>query len=247
MKVECLLLRTPIVKEPQAYTAKPTAPALVGIPGPVALAWQRGCAPGPALTGRRVTSPGMLLSDRDILKALDASSLLIEPLDRGQIQPASVDIRLGASFRRYLRSDATVIDSEAPQAQVTETFEVAPGDSLLLQPHELILGCSMERLRLPEGIAGILEGKSSLGRLGMFMHTNAGLIDPGFEGTITLNLLNVAALPIKIRPGMRIGQLCLFQLSSNAQRPYGSVGLNSHYQNQSVPTPSWGAEGVQAP
>jgi dCTP deaminase len=186
----------------------------------------------------------MLLSDRDIRRALDASDLLIEPLDRRQIQPSSVDVRLGSSFRRYLKSDATVIDSEAPQAQVTETFEVAAGDSLLLQPHELLLGCTMERVRLPKGIAGILEGKSSLGRLGIFMHTNAGLIDPGFEGTITLNLLNVAALPIKIRPGMRIGQLCFFQLSSDAQRPYGSVGLNSHYQNQLGPTPSWGAEGT---
>lgn len=180
----------------------------------------------------------MLLSDRDIRAQIDAGRLGIDPFDPSLVQPSSVDVRLDGLFRVFNNSRYTHIDPSQQQDELTTLVEVPSGKPFILHPGEFVLGSTVEICTLPEDLAGRLEGKSSLGRLGLLTHSTAGFIDPGFTGHITLELSNVANLPIVLWPGMKIGQLCLLNLSSPAEHPYGSKEAGSRYQGQRGPTPS---------
>lgn len=180
----------------------------------------------------------MLLSDRDIREALSSGRVRLDPLDEGMIQPSSIDVRLDRYFRLFDNHRYEVIDPAVEQAELTRFIEVPRGEAFILHPGEFVLGATFERVGLPEDIAARLEGKSSLGRLGLLTHSTAGFVDPGFTGHVTLELSNMATLPIKLWPGMKIGQLCFFRLSSAAEHPYGSAGTGSHYQGQRGPTAS---------
>lgn len=181
----------------------------------------------------------VLLSDRDLRKELDAGRLVIDPYDPAMLQPSSVDVRLDRFFRVFDNSKYTHIDPSIQQDELTSLVEKGEDDEpFVLHPGEFVLGSTYELVALPDDLAGRLEGKSSLGRLGLLTHSTAGFIDPGFSGHITLELSNVANLPITLWPGMKIGQLCLFQLTSAAEHPYGSAAAGSRYQGQRGPTPS---------
>ena len=180
----------------------------------------------------------MLLSDRDIRKEITAKRVVVEPFDEGMIQPSSVDVRLDRYFRVFENHKYSVIDPSVEQGELTREVEVGPKEYFILHPGEFVLASTYEVITLPDDIAGRLEGKSSLGRLGLLTHSTAGFIDPGFSGHITLELSNVANLPVKLFPGMKIGQLCLIKLSSPAEHPYGSALYGSRYQGQRGPTPS---------
>lgn len=180
----------------------------------------------------------MLLSDRDIRAEAEAGRVRLEPYEPAMIQPSSIDVRLDRFFRVFENHRYPHIDPAQEQAELTR--EVAPiGDEpFILHPGEFVLGSTYEMVSLPDDIAARLEGKSSLGRLGLLTHSTAGFIDPGFTGHVTLELSNVATLPIKLYPGMKIGQLCFFRLSSPSEHPYGSSASGSRYQGQRGPTPS---------
>lgn len=180
----------------------------------------------------------MLLSDRDISSVIDSGELGIEPFDPELIQPSSIDVRLDRFFRVFNNSKYTHIDPKINQDELTHLVEVDEDTAFVLHPGEFVLASTLEKFTLPANLAGRLEGKSSLGRLGLLTHSTAGFIDPGFSGYITLELSNVANLPIMLWPGMKVGQLALFQMSSPAQTPYGSGKLGSKYQGQRGPTPS---------
>ncbi|AUS78927.1 dCTP deaminase [Actinoalloteichus sp. AHMU CJ021] len=180
----------------------------------------------------------MLLSDRDLREEIGAGRLAIDPYDAELVQPSSVDVRLDRFFRVFDNSKYTHIDPSLQQDELTSLVETEGDDPFVLHPGEFVLGSTFETVSLPTDLAGRLEGKSSLGRLGLLTHSTAGFIDPGFSGHITLELSNVANLPITLWPGMKIGQLCLFRLSSAAENPYGSSAAGSRYQNQRGPTPS---------
>jgi len=180
----------------------------------------------------------VLLSDRDLRKELADGRLRIDPGDDAMVQPSSVDVRLDRFFRVFNNTRYTHIDPSRQQDDLTTLVESGDDEPFVLHPGEFVLGSTFERVRLPDDLAGRLEGKSSLGRLGLLTHSTAGFIDPGFEGHITLELSNVANLPITLWPGMKIGQLCLFRLSSAAEHPYGSTAAGSRYQGQRGPTPS---------
>lgn len=169
---------------------------------------------------------------------MSAGHLGIEPFDTALVQPSSVDVRLDRYFRVFNNSRYTHIDPAQQQDELTTLVEAEDGQPFVLHPGEFVLGSTLERCDLPNDLAGRLEGKSSLGRLGLLTHSTAGFIDPGFTGHITLELSNVANLPITLWPGMKIGQLCLFRLSSPAEHPYGSAAAGSKYQGQRGPTPS---------
>lgn len=180
----------------------------------------------------------MLLSDRDLRAEIDAGRVVLEPYESGMIQPSSVDVRLDRFFRTFENHRYPHIDPAIEQSDLTRLVEVDPADSFVLHPGEFVLASTYEVITLPDDIAGRLEGKSSLGRLGLLTHSTAGFIDPGFSGHVTLELSNVATLPILLYPGMKIGQLCLFRLSSAAEFPYGSQKYGSRYQGQRGPTQS---------
>ena len=180
----------------------------------------------------------MLLSDGDIKKELNSGRVKIEPFDEAMIQPSSVDVRLDRFFRVFENHKYSVIDPAAEQSDLTRGLEVGADEEFILHPGEFVLASTYEVITLPDDVAGRLEGKSSLGRLGLLTHSTAGFIDPGFSGHITLELSNVANLPVKLFPGMKIGQLCLIKLSSPAEHPYGSAIYSSRYQGQRGPTPS---------
>ncbi len=180
----------------------------------------------------------MLLSDRDIKEQVSAKRVGIEPFDPGMVQPSSVDVRLDRFFRVFENHKYSEIDPSIEQPELTRELEVAADEHFILHPGEFVLASTYEVITLPDDIAGRLEGKSSLGRLGLLTHSTAGFIDPGFSGHITLELSNVANLPVKLFPGMKIGQLCLIKLSSPAEHPYGSAVYGSRYQGQRGPTPS---------
>ncbi|CAB4995749.1 unannotated protein [freshwater metagenome] len=180
----------------------------------------------------------MLLSDRDIRSEISSGRVLVEPFEPGMIQPSSVDVRLDRFFRVFENHKYSVIDPSIEQSELTREVEVADDEFFILHPGEFVLASTYEVITLPDDIAGRLEGKSSLGRLGLLTHSTAGFIDPGFSGHITLELSNVANLPVKLFPGMKIGQLCLIKLSSPAEHPYGSAQYGSRYQGQRGPTPS---------
>lgn len=192
---------------------------------------------GPRRSGcRRLTD--VLLSDRDIRSAVDSGALGIEPFDPANIQPSSVDVRMDKFFRVFNNSKYTHIDPKLQQDELTSLVEVSEGESFVLHPGEFVLASTLEKFTLPTDLAGRLEGKSSLGRLGLLTHSTAGFIDPGFSGYITLELSNVANLPMTLWPGMKVGQLALFTMSSPAETPYGTGALGSKYQGQRGPTPS---------
>jgi dCTP deaminase len=180
----------------------------------------------------------VLLSDGDLRKELAAGRLGLEPFDEAMVQPSSIDVRLDRFFRVFNNTRYTHIDPRQQQDDLTTPVEAVDDHPFVLHPGEFVLGSTFETVSLPDDLAGRLEGKSSLGRLGLLTHSTAGFIDPGFQGHITLELSNVANLPITLWPGMKIGQLCLFRLSSAAEHPYGSSAAGSRYQNQRGPTPS---------
>ena len=180
----------------------------------------------------------MLLSDRDLQAEIASGRLAVEPYAPALIQPSSIDVRLDRLFRVFSNMRYTHIDPAQQQDDLTELVEVKDGEPFVLHPGEFVLGSTLEVVTLPDDLAGRLEGKSSLGRLGLLTHSTAGFIDPGFSGHVTLELSDVANLPITLWPGMKIGQLCLFRLSSPATHPYGSAVYGSRYQGQRGPTPS---------
>lgn len=180
----------------------------------------------------------MLLSDVDIRRALDDKRVELDPLEASLIQPSSIDVRIDRYFRLFDNHKYPVIDPAEEQTELTHLIEVAPDEPFILHPGEFVLGATFEQVTLGPDIAARLEGKSSLGRLGLLTHSTAGFVDPGFSGHVTLELSNMATLPIKLWPGMRIGQLCFFQLSSPVAHPYGSKSNGSHYQGQRGPTAS---------
>ncbi len=180
----------------------------------------------------------MLLSDRDIRSAIESGRIELTPLELDLVQPASIDVRLDRFFRLFDNHRYSVIDPAAAQPKLTRQVEASGDEPFVLHPGEFVLGATYERVRLGDDLAARLEGKSSLGRLGLLTHSTAGFIDPGFDGHVTLELSNTATMPILLYPGMKIGQLCFFGLSSPAEVPYGSAGAGSHYQGQRGPTPS---------
>ncbi len=180
----------------------------------------------------------MLLSDRDIRAEIDNQRIVLEPWDESMVQPSSVDVRLDRLFRLFDNHKYPHIDPAQDQPDLTRIVEVEADEPFVLHPGEFVLGATYEVVTLPDDIAARLEGKSSLGRLGLLTHSTAGFIDPGFSGHVTLELSNVATLPITLWPGMKIGQLCFFRLSSPAEHPYGSERYGSRYQGQRGPTAS---------
>lgn len=180
----------------------------------------------------------MLLSDRDITAELTSGRIALDPYDPSMIQPSSIDVRLDRFFRLFDNHKYPFIDPAEDQPELTRLIETKPDEAFILHPGEFVLGSTYESVTLPDDVAARLEGKSSLGRLGLLTHSTAGFIDPGFEGHVTLELSNVATLPIKLWPGMKIGQMCFFRLSSPAENPYGSAAYSSRYQGQRGPTAS---------
>lgn len=180
----------------------------------------------------------MLLSDRDIRAEIDGGRVALDPWDPAMVQPSSVDVRMDKYFRLFDNHKYPVIDPAADQPDLTRLIEVEPDEGFVLHPGEFVLGSTLEKVTLPDDLAARVEGKSSLGRLGLLTHATAGFVDPGFSGHVTLELSNVATLPIRLWPGMKIGQLCFFRLSSPAEHPYGSAAYGSHYQGQRGPTAS---------
>jgi dCTP deaminase len=180
----------------------------------------------------------MLLSDRDLKAALAEGRMGLEPYDEAMVQPSSVDVRLDRYFRVFANHRYTHIDPAVAQDDLTELLEPDGEEPFILHPGEFVLGSTLEVISLGHDLAARLEGKSSLGRLGLLTHSTAGFIDPGFSGHVTLELSNVANLPIKLYPGMKIGQICVLQLTSAAEHPYGSSIYGSRYQDQRGPTPS---------
>ena len=180
----------------------------------------------------------MLLSDRDLKAALASGRIVIEPFTPEAVQPSSVDLHLGNRFRVFRNNRTAVIDPREEQPELTELVEITGDEPFILHPGEFVLGSTYECVTLPDDVAARLEGKSSLGRLGLLTHSTAGFVDPGFTGHVTLELSNVATLPITLWPGMNIGQLCFFRLSSPAETPYGAGGNKNRYQGQRGPTAS---------
>jgi dCTP deaminase len=186
---------------------------------------------------RRYGDP-VLLSDRDIRAQIDAGRVSLEPFDPDMVQPSSIDVRIDRYFRVFENHRYPHIDPAVEQAELTRLVEPDGDEPFILHPGEFVLGSTYEVVSLPDDVSARLEGKSSLGRLGLLTHSTAGFIDAGFSGHVTLELSNVATLPIKLWPGMKIGQLCFFKLSSPAEAPYGSGAQGSRYQDQRGPTPS---------
>ncbi|MEY2634761.1 MAG: hypothetical protein RIS75_701 [Actinomycetota bacterium] len=180
----------------------------------------------------------MLLSDRDIRAEIESGRIGLEPFDPAMVQPASVDIRLDRFFRTFENHRYQFIDPREDQPDMTRPLEVRPDEPFVLHPGEFVLGSTFEVVTLPDDVAARVEGKSSLGRLGLLTHATAGFIDPGFSGHVTLELSNVANLPVTLWPGMKIGQLCFIKMSSSSEHPYGSSVYGSRYQNQRGPTAS---------
>jgi dCTP deaminase len=180
----------------------------------------------------------VLLSDRDLQAAIKAGRLALDPYEPELVQPSSIDVRLDRMFRVFNNVKYTHIDPSIQQDDLTTAIDTPDGEPFVLHPGEFVLGSTLEIVTLPDDLAARLEGKSSLGRLGLVTHSTAGFIDPGFSGHVTLELSNLANLPITLWPGMKIGQICVFQLSSPADHPYGSEKYGSRYQGQRGPTPS---------
>jgi dCTP deaminase len=180
----------------------------------------------------------VILSDRSLREALDVGRIVIDPLEPSNIQPSSIDLRLDGLFRVFRNHTAGVIDVKLDQSDLTEVVEIADDGVFMLHPGEFVLGSTAERVGVPNDLVARIEGKSSLGRLGLLIHSTAGFIDAGFNGHITLELSNVANLPITLYPGMKIGQISFLAMTTAADIPYGSGATGSKYQGQRGPTPS---------
>lgn len=180
----------------------------------------------------------MLLSDRDIKESLESGRIGLDPLDVSMVQPASVDVRLDRFFRLFDNHNYPFIDPAQDQSGLTRMVDVDPDQPFILHPGEFVLGSTYEQVSLANDVAARLEGKSSLGRLGLLTHSTAGFIDPGFSGHITLELSNMSTLPIKLWPGSKIGQMAFFGLTSPSEHPYGTGPNLNRYQNQRGPTAS---------
>jgi len=180
----------------------------------------------------------MILSDRDIRAEIASGRIGIDPFDEADVQPASIDLRVDRFFRTFHNHRYEVIDVKRSMEDLTEVIEVKEEEAFILHPGEFVLGSTREYVSLPNDLVARLEGKSSLGRLGLLIHSTAGFVDAGFEGHLTLELSNVANLPITLYPNMKIGQISFFRLTSEAEYPYGSRGIGSKYQGQRGPTPS---------
>ena len=189
----------------------------------------------------------MVLSDRSIKEALEQGRIVIDPLGDGCVQPSSVDLHIDQYFRVFRNHSQRVIDVREAQEDLTELIDVGVETPMILHPGEFMLGSTTERIAIPDDIVGRLDGKSSLGRLGLVIHSTAGFVDAGWDGHITLELSNVANLPITLYAGMKIGQISFFQMTTPADRPYGSEGLGSKYSGQRGPTPSRYSENFKKP
>lgn len=218
--------------------------ALLRRPGPPRTAgW-------PAVVDKRPPAPGVdnvatvILSDRSLREQLDAGRIVIDPLDDSLIQPSSIDVRISNLFRVFRNHSRGVIDVKQDLTDLTELIEMPESldgqdtEAFMLHPGEFVLGSTLERIGVPDDLVGRVEGKSSLGRLGLMIHSTAGFIDAGFDGHITLELANVASLPITLYPGMKIGQISFMGMTSPADKPYGQGATGSKYQGQRGPTPS---------
>ncbi len=180
----------------------------------------------------------MILSDRSLREQIAAGRIVIEPLDESLIQPSSIDVRISNLFRVFRNHTAGVIDVKQDLTALTELIEIPDDEAFMLHPGEFVLGSTLERIVVPDDLVARIEGKSSLGRLGLLIHSTAGFIDAGFDGHITLELANVASLPITLYPGMKIGQVSFVQMTTPAEHPYGAGAKGSKYQGQRGPTPS---------
>ena len=180
----------------------------------------------------------MVLSDRTIKRLLAEGRIGIEPYDEALLQPSSVDVRVDRFFRVFHNARYAYIDVKEPQDDLTELVEIDGERPFILHPGEFVLGSTLERIQLPDDVVGRLDGKSSLGRLGLLIHSTAGFIDPGWDGHVTLELSNVANLPITIYPGMKTGQVSFMQMTEPAATPYGSQAIGSKYKGQRGPTAS---------
>jgi dCTP deaminase len=180
----------------------------------------------------------MILSDRTIREEIASGRIVIDPLDESSIQPSSVDLHCDSLFRVFRNDTTPYIDPKQPQEDLTELVEVKEGGAFILHPGEFVLGSTLERVALPDDLVARLEGKSSLGRLGLLIHSTAGFVDAGWDGHLTLELSNVATLPIALYPGMKIGQISFLRMTTPAENPYGSKATGSKYQGQRGPTPS---------
>lgn len=180
----------------------------------------------------------MILSDRTLREQIAAGHILIEPFDDTLVQPSSIDVRISKLFRVFRNHTAGVIDVKLDTRDMTELVEIPDDGVFMLHPGEFVLGSTLERIAVPEDLVARIEGKSSLGRLGLLIHSTAGFIDAGFDGHVTLELANVASLPITLYPGMKIGQVSFMQMTTPAEHPYGAGAKGSKYQGQRGPTPS---------
>jgi dCTP deaminase len=180
----------------------------------------------------------VILSDGSIRKALADGRVVIDPLDERCIQPSSVDLHVDRYFRVFRNDTTPYIDPKEPQENLTELVEIGEEQAFILHPGEFVLGSTLERVALPDDLVARLEGKSSLGRLGLLIHSTAGFVDAGWDGHLTLELSNVANLPIAIYPGMKIGQISFLEMTAAAEQPYGGKETGSKYQGQRGPTPS---------
>jgi dCTP deaminase len=180
----------------------------------------------------------VILSDKDVKAQIEAGRIVIEPYDATCIQPSSVDVKISNLFRVFRNHTAGVIDVKKDMTNLTELVEIPMDGVFMLHPGEFVLGSTLERVGVPDDLVARVEGKSSLGRLGLLIHSTAGFIDAGFDGHVTLELANVANLPITLYPGMKIGQVSFMKMTSPAENPYGSGAKGSKYQGQRGPTPS---------
>ena len=180
----------------------------------------------------------MVLSDRTIRQEIESGRIVIDPFEASNVQPSSVDVRVDRQFRVFHNARYPFIDVRQPMDGLTELVEISDDEPFILHPGEFVLGQTLERVTLPDDLVARLEGKSSLGRLGLLIHSTAGFVDSGFSGNLTLELSNVANLPITIYHGMPIGQISFMRMDGPVERPYGSGEAGSKYQGQAEPTPS---------
>jgi dCTP deaminase len=180
----------------------------------------------------------MILSDRTMREEIANGRIRVEPLTEGAIQPSSIDLRLGDKIRVFRNNHISHIDVRVDTASLTEVVQLEADKPFFLQPGEFALGVTHELIGVPDDLVARLDGKSSLGRLGLIIHATAGFVDPGWVGRLTLELMNLAALPITLWAGMKIGQLSFMQMTTPVDHPYGGGQLSSKYQGDTDPTPS---------
>lgn len=180
----------------------------------------------------------MILSDRSLREQIAAGRIVIDPFDDSMVQPSSIDVKISNLFRVFRNHTAGIIDVKQDQASLTELITIPTDGVFMLHPGEFVLGSTLERIAVPDDLVARIEGKSSLGRLGLIIHSTAGFIDAGFDGHVTLELTNIATLPITLYPGMKIGQVSFMQMTTPADQPYGKGARGSKYQGQHGPTPS---------